>query len=193
MHGRMTSLLLAGAAICLFGFVPMAMAQDANSYKAMQSALKDLSYYKGKIDGQTGPATRAAMKAYADATGAKNEFWSIVGSIGGQLTSQVDWTPEMDEAVNNQLEGYLNDAQSARISDKMFFRTYHGSSACINVNAKNKLGAYVGYQWLYYAVVETPTFGGTKIAPVFIGPFPISDDARLTWCTLGYADNFSQP
>ena len=178
--------LLAGSSTAIL-LASVAFAQDAESYKALQSSLKDLGFYEGEIDGHTGPATRGAMKSYASANGLEKDFWAIVTRMSLDSKNDVDWTDTMDEGLNRNLEEYLNDAQSARFGEKHFFRTPYGASACVKVNAKNKYGAYVGYTQLYFAVVESSGFL-PKVSPsnIFIGPFPVSDDALLVWCSLGY-------
>ena len=52
-----------------------APASGLDTDKALQQALKDKGFYKGKIDGDIGPKTKEAIKAFKIANGLRPDFF----------------------------------------------------------------------------------------------------------------------
>lgn len=165
-------------------------AQTAVEYEALQFALKQNHFYDGVVDGKVGPNTRKAMLAFSTAEKVENNFWFIASRLSVQTHWEVNWTPAAEKAILVNLDGVLLDAPSARIKQKLLFRSGEAASACVEVNSKNSYGAYGGYQWLYYTLVEInyakSSFMELEDSAFAVGPYPVSAEVAETLCMLGF-------
>ena len=166
-------------------------AQTAREVTAMQYTLSQLSLYEGKIDGRMGKGTRAALTAYQEKFHTEKNFWAVMTSASHELDWLVEWNDQVEKAILEELDEKLLDGPAARIKERKLFRNSDGAAACIYVNVKNKLGAYVGYQWLYFweselhlkvLNTEEEIFSNASV----IWWDSISADEAETWCYLGY-------
>ena len=159
-----------------------------------QIILTDQPLYDGKIDGIVGKILRSAMTEYVNRKGRlDNNFWAVAFAIAEDVTWKVDWTDAVEKGVMDRIDEDFLDGPSARIKEKVLFRNADGAAACIYVNAKNSSGAYVGYAWLYFAVVEATgpdltLFGGDKLPDTaFTLPWHnLSESEAEVWCNTGY-------
>ncbi len=167
-----------------------AMAQDRNAVAALQYALAQHDLYSGTVDGRSGKGTQAAIKAFADKQGVESDFWPVASKMSVNTFWETAWTDAADKAVLLAMETSLFDAGSAKIDERILFRTDDGASACVKVNAKNAHGAYTGHRWLYFSLVEVnyPKSSMLKLedTAVAIGPADVSDQTAQAWCMLGF-------
>ncbi len=190
MEEHMKSLLsLAAFAVAAILGAPAA-AQSRNEVAALQYALMQHGLYTGRIDGKTGKGTQEAMKSFADLKGVESDFWSVASEMSINTFWESDWTDTVEVAVQSALHDALLDAESAKISDRLLFRTDDGASACVKLNAKNSFGAYTGYHWLYFSIVEInmpePSPLNLKDRAYAIGPAQVGEQTSTTWCMIGY-------
>lgn len=188
MNTRFLPWLATSLAILIAG--SQATAQGRNEVKALQFALAQHGLYSGTVDGLDGPGTRAAIRSFAERFGIEASFWPVASKMSVNTTWEVEWTDAVEKAVIENLETSLLDARSARIDDRILYRTNNGASACIKVNAKNALGAYTGYHWLFFSIVEVnyPESSLLKLddTAFAVGPAQIEADTAEAWCMLGY-------
>ncbi len=159
---------------------------------ALQHALAVKGHYTNEVDGVTGPATRAAIRNYADRYGLEPFFWPVAGHIARNLSWELDWNDRFENAVHDTLRGYLLDVESARVDERRAFvlpKTRGAKSekygVCVRVNAKNRFGAYVGYQWIYMAGFSFNILD-EKTVTLFPPIDYITQEDAITWCALGY-------
>jgi hypothetical protein len=167
-----------------------AFAADRNQTKAMQHALFRMGLYEAEIDGLSGPGTRGAMSEYSKKFGVENKFYEIALDIEYRRRSdwQGDWSEEHEKAVSEEMETYLLDFDSAKIKEKLLFIGDDGwETVCLFLNAKNQMGAYTGYRWLFVPVMHSkntsldmPPF----VAPDLIPPLP--KETHEFWCQMGF-------
>lgn len=166
------------------------LAQDRNDVAALQYALAQHDLYSGTVDGRSGKGTQAAIKAFADKQGIESDFWPVASKMSVNTFWEAAWTDAADQAVLQAMEVSLFDAGSAKIDERILFRTDDGASACVKVNAKNTYGAYTGYRWLYFALVEVnhPKSSLLKLEDTAfaVGPAEVSDETAQAWCMLGF-------
>ena len=122
--------------------------------------------------------------------GTENAFWPVASKMSVETFWEVDWTAAAEKAVQKAMEMSLLDAASAKIDERILFRTEDGASACVKVNAKNSYGAFTGYRWLYFSLFEVnyPKSSLLKLedTALALGPLEVSDEASHAWCMLGY-------
>lgn len=171
-------------------FASQIHAQSRGEFRALQYALGQHGFYDGTVDGLGGPQTRRAISGYAQGNGVANDWQAVSGKLSANITWEVEWTDAAEKAVMENLETHLIDARSARISDKILYRTSDGASACVHVNSKNAIGAYSGYEWLFYTLVEINYSKTSTLkledAAFAVGPFPFGARVSEALCMLGY-------
>lgn len=164
-----------------------ASAQDAMEVRAVQYALSRSGHYESTVDGQMGPGTRRAMRTYADENGVESDFDSVFLYLArAQLPWEVEWSSDIEAAVQSTLEIGLLDYDSAKFSG---IHVAHKGvneqwiSACVDVNAKNRFGAYTGYQWVFLKGLKA-SVGEKDIYTFFMDD--LSDYEASYLCRLGY-------
>jgi len=187
---KMHSLPWLTATLVILATGSQANAQDRNAVKALQFALAQHGFYSGTIDGVNGPSTRAAIRSFAEDFGAEASFWPVASRMSANTTWAVEWTDAVEKAVMDNVETSLLGARSARIDDRILYRTDKGATACIKVNTTNAMGAHTGYQWLFFSIVEVnyPESSLLKLenTAFAVGPAQIRADTAEAWCMLGF-------
>lgn len=163
-------------------------AQSSIEVQSVQYALSRLGVYANSVDGLNGPGTRQAISAYAADTGIDDDFNTVFMELYRFQEPWVgEWNDAVQEAVDHALNFWLADFESARFSGEK--KLYVGEdskfvSACVELNAKNAHGAYVGYQWFFLRGMQFKI--GSQPAHFSFIPEDMSTLDHSALCGLGF-------
>ena len=171
----------------------IAVAESKKEVMAMQFALQRLGYYDSygeRVDGLSGPSTQAAIKAFATKNKVEAEYWSMAFAIKDKINWRMEWDDRLQLGVDEYLDSALLDYPAARIKEKTAFRWGSSISACLNINAKNSMGAYMGYQWVMVQLTDDKSMFIDSAGKITAIPWLLTtekDHADLL-CKLGYVE-----
>lgn len=174
----MRTLILAAAVL---GFANSACAQAYSLEAAMQMRLAQEGHYSGRADGIIGPASRAAMAAYAQAHGIQASNDSIIRHMARTAAERANiLNAGIEAGAAEGLRSNLRDPYSAVIEVQNAYQvTTNTIAACGTVNARNAYGAYVGSGT--FQVILMPSITGAY-PPVFT---LMPEDGAEVLCLLG--------
>lgn len=148
----------------------------AGQYVAQQK-LNKLGYDVGKPDGVIGSKTLTAIKVDAEKNGYEASTWGFQEYYIGKTVegSKPFENEEIKEKIKEAIGDNLLDPYSAVYED---WRILPSGAVCVDVNAKNAYGAYVGKQPTYIPLI----FG-------FPGPIASSQHLNSWRCYLDPESN----
>jgi hypothetical protein len=120
---------------------------------AFQVRLIEDGFYTGAADGEIGPGTKAAMKAYAEANGIPNTMSDLIAHmVKRPIEKRIDLSKKSEElsssirsATEAAVKEQLMDPYSAVIEiGNVYISGGRYIAVCGTVNAKNSYGAFVG-------------------------------------------------
>lgn len=147
---------------------------------AMQLRLASEGFYTSKVDGRRGPGSNAAFQSYAEAHGIPNTKDSILRRMHDTaVQARIELAPEVRREAVAAVKEVLADPYSADIQPMFAFPASANSvTVCGRFNAKNRYGAYVGFDWFYAVIVNSM---GTHIP---IGE-PLTGSSAMEMCMMG--------
>jgi len=167
-------------------------AQERLEVQALQYSLKRLGFYSSTVDGLMGPGTRAAISAFANENDAEPNFDAVFMNIARRdLPWAGRWNDDAQEAVEATLKNGLIDYGSAQYSGRNMLYVSEGQkwvTACVEVNARNQLGGYTGYQWFFLKGFRM-NIGTAEHYSFFMDD--LTDYQALALCQLGYIQELS--
>jgi peptidoglycan hydrolase-like protein with peptidoglycan-binding domain len=141
----MRKILIAG----VFGVLASgsASAMDRWSIAGIQIALNDHGFNAGDADGSIGPATRKAMRGFAEKFGidaTPDAVLTFMVRMSIKSRTQITDQASLDMIKMGVSKG-LRDPDSAKIRDVYTAPYPGGKYICGEVNGKNAYGGYAGY------------------------------------------------
>ncbi len=147
---------------------------------AIQLRLSQGDYYAGQADGKFGPETQRAFSGFAADHGIKPIVEDIYGKlIEAALPARRDLTEgEMAAAVEAVKEQLLDPYTADVVVEFGYPGNRDVVVACGRVNAKNRYGGYVGFQWFTVTIMQLTN-------TVLALPPTLNDDLAFDLCQLG--------
>ena len=132
-----TGLLISGSAYAL----------DRASALGLQMALEDHGFELGEPDGAIGPATRRAIRGFAEKHGLEATPTAVLSfMVEMSLRSRTQITDQNKlEKIRLEVSHSLRDPESSKIREVYKTPFPGGMYICGEVNGKNAYGAYAGY------------------------------------------------
>ena len=143
-----------------------ALALSISEVIVMQSTLKQHGFDVGELDGRVGPATRRALRAFADEYGAPSDIeGAMVFMIQESVRGRKDVTSEAElEYIQENVAESMRDPSSTRIRNVYKVVSFETTFICGEVNGRNAYGGFAGFAAFY--ALDSPlinTFNLLKI------------------------------
>ena len=134
--------------------------QDVTKVFSLQKALKDHDFYSEKLDGRLGPATRRALREFAEKYAIESDAQSVIRFMMQQSVKfRTEITDEESlEVIRLEVAEGLRDPDSAKIRN--VYKVDGGVSelVCGEVNGRNAYGGYAGFTPFYGSLIESIGF-----------------------------------